>query len=414
MLRRAGAHPGRVDCVGLGAVATDPTAPSVPAPARSRSLRRAAAALLAVAVVTGCARFDTPYNEAFTPVPEAEPFEPGPGPGGPGGPDAPAPPGPGEDDDEQDPVPRQGDCPDPDPAVVAACLDSTGPLVMLPDGVSALVGERTTGQIMRVSIDAAPHPQLHVPVDAAGDGGLTGLALSPTYEEDGLVYAYITTAEDNRVVRLAAGDVPKPVLTGLPRGEHGNAGALLFDDQGALTVLTGDGGDPAAAADPDSRAGKVLRLPGGPDDEPQILTGGMGAGGGLCLAEDRSLWITDRTAAADRLQRLPDGADQATVVWSWPQRPGIGGCAVGDDTVVVGGGAENAAILLPIGESGAVLGDPLPLSQDEYGRIGAVAFGAEHALWAGTVNRTGGDPAETDDRVVILQLEAVTGPESLI
>ena len=41
-------------------------------------------------------------------------------------------------------------------------------------------------------------------VDTAGDGGLLGLALSPTYAEDGLVYAYLSTATDNRVVRLPA------------------------------------------------------------------------------------------------------------------------------------------------------------------------------------------------------------------
>lgn len=391
-------------------MATEPSAPTAPAPARNRALRGAALAVLAAAVVAGCARFDTPYSEAFTPVPEAGAADTDPSrPGTPGGPQDPGP-----EDDEVDPVPRQGDCPDPDPAVVAGCLDSTGPLVMLPDGTSALVGERTTGQIMRVSIDAAPDPHAQIPVDATGDGGLTGLALSPTYAEDGLVYAYITTAEDNRVVRIAPGDVPKPVLTGLPRGASGNAGSLLFDDQGALTVLTGDAGDPAAAADPASRAGKVLRLSGGPDAEPEIRAAGMGSGGGLCLAEDRTLWITDRTASADRLQRLPDGADQATAVWTWPQRPGIGGCAVGEDAVVVGGGTEDAAILLPIGQSGAVLGDPLPLGEGVYGRIGAVAFGAERSLWAGTVNRPDGDPVATDDRVVILQFEVASGPESLI
>ena len=47
-------------------------------------------------------------------------------------------------------------------------------------------------------------------VQAAGDGGLTSLALSPSYVEDQLVFAYITTASDNRVVRFAKGQAPKP------------------------------------------------------------------------------------------------------------------------------------------------------------------------------------------------------------
>ena len=35
-------------------------------------------------------------------------------------------------------------------------------------------------------------------LDPSGDGGLLDLALSPTYLEDGLIYAYVTTATDNR------------------------------------------------------------------------------------------------------------------------------------------------------------------------------------------------------------------------
>ena len=35
-----------------------------------------------------------------------------------------------------------------------------------------------------------------------GEAGLLGLAVSPSYAEDGLVYAYLSTAEDNRVVTM--------------------------------------------------------------------------------------------------------------------------------------------------------------------------------------------------------------------
>ena len=37
-------------------------------------------------------------------------------------------------------------------------------------------------------------------LDATGDGGLLDLAISPTYAEDHLIYAYVTTATDNRVI----------------------------------------------------------------------------------------------------------------------------------------------------------------------------------------------------------------------
>ena len=49
----------------------------------------------------------------------------------------------------------------------------------------------------------------------------------------------------NRVIRIADGDVPKPILTGIPKGATGNMGALIFTSPTTLMVLTGDAGDPA-------------------------------------------------------------------------------------------------------------------------------------------------------------------------
>ena len=34
------------------------------------------------------------------------------------------------------------------------------------------------------------------------------------------MYAYISTPTDNRVVRIADDDVPKQILTGIPKGRH--------------------------------------------------------------------------------------------------------------------------------------------------------------------------------------------------
>src|SRR5687768_7024241 len=134
-------------------------------------------------------------------------------------------------------------------------------LVLLPDG-SAIVGERDTGRLLQVFPDRAPARELMtVPgIDTAGDGGLLGLAVSPTYLEDGLTYAYVSTAGDNRVVRFPLGGTPNPVFTGIPRGELHNGGGLLFTPDGHLLVGTGDTGNPALASDPNSWAGKVLEI----------------------------------------------------------------------------------------------------------------------------------------------------------
>lgn len=113
---------------------------------------------------------------------------------------------------------------------------------------AALVGERTTGRVLRVARGQEPELVATVPVDPTGGGGLTGLVLSPGFAEDQLVYAYTTTAEDSRVVRLAPGDEPEPLFTGIPRGASHNGGTLGVDPGGTLLVATGDAGNPAAAS----------------------------------------------------------------------------------------------------------------------------------------------------------------------
>ena len=126
------------------------------------------------------------------------------------------------------------------------CLESTSGLIMLPDSQSALVAERTTGTVKQVSVRAEPKVKTVIPVDRSGDGGLMDIVLSPTYSQDRLMYAYISTPTDNRVIRIADGDVPKPILTGIPKGATGNTGALVFTSPTTLMVQTGDAGNPGA------------------------------------------------------------------------------------------------------------------------------------------------------------------------
>ncbi|MGW8654488.1 PQQ-dependent sugar dehydrogenase, partial [Nocardia salmonicida] len=83
----------------------------------------------------------------------------------------------------------KGPCIDPDPNVVATCLDSGAGLVGL--GGYALVTERRTGRILQVTVVDPSLPQIPpveiaaIRVDATGDGGLSDIALSPTFWEDG-------------------------------------------------------------------------------------------------------------------------------------------------------------------------------------------------------------------------------------
>jgi Glucose / Sorbosone dehydrogenase len=68
-------------------------------------------------------------------------------------------------------------------------------IAFLPGG-DALVSERATGRILRISRDGSrKRTVMRVPgVDTdSGEGGLLGLALSPRYARDRLVYAYFTS-----------------------------------------------------------------------------------------------------------------------------------------------------------------------------------------------------------------------------
>src|ERR687897_1746623 len=98
-------------------------------------------------------------------------------------------PGVGEDDPGGDPGIGAGFG---EPEVVASGLEAPWGLAFLPDG-DALVSERDSGRILQVGPGAEPRAVGTVPgVDAGGEGGLLGLAVSPGFARDQLVYAYFT------------------------------------------------------------------------------------------------------------------------------------------------------------------------------------------------------------------------------
>ncbi|NLU81595.1 PQQ-dependent sugar dehydrogenase [Rhodococcus sp. HNM0569] len=355
-----------------------------------------AAVCVALVAAGGCAQFDDSSASPFTPEPSDMAV-------GEVQPESPQPP---ESSEPATPPGPLGPCQDADPAVVATCLDTTGGLVVLPDGQHALVGERRTGRILEVTAGQPPREVARVDVDAGADGGLTDIALSPTYAEDNLIYAYVTTGSDNRVVRVAPGDTPKPVLSGIPRGASGNGGSLEFAGAGELMVATGDGGDAAAATDPGSLGGKLLRvrdLTTSGSTRPEIVLTGLGAPGGVCVEPGVATWVTDRMPLQDRLQRVGTDGTVSTPVWTWPDRPGVGGCVAAAGVVAVALEYGKAmSVLAADPKTGAVTAAPGLLAQDRYGALGSASIASDGQLWAGTVNKTSGEPGPTDDRVVKL------------
>ncbi|RZU32802.1 glucose/arabinose dehydrogenase [Blastococcus saxobsidens] len=294
-----------------------------------------------------------------------------------------------------------------DPNVVATGLTVPTGLVLLPDG-SAIVGERETGRLLQVFPDRSPAKELMVVpgVDTAGDGGLLGLALSPTFLEDGLLFAYISTATDNRVVRFPIGGTPNPVLTGIPRGEVGNGGALMTGLDGNLYVGTGDAGNPALAADPASLAGKVLRVDvfGRAVGDGPVFSRGHRDVTALCQDEER-LYATDEAQQGpDEFDVVPEGGDAAAppLVAVPAEEGGLGGCAVANGTVFLGALDGERVHVVTLDQEGRPLEDATEeVLGGRYGRLRTVVLDAEGALWVTTSNKDGvGTPGEGDDKVL--------------
>jgi glucose/arabinose dehydrogenase len=106
------------------------------------------------------------------------------------------------------PSPPDGAPGNPSPAVrtVATGLCVPWGLAFLPDG-TALVTERDTAHLLSVTPDGRVtevqrFPDVHLGgqgTAGGGEGGLLGLAVSPTYATDKWVYVYYATERDNRI-----------------------------------------------------------------------------------------------------------------------------------------------------------------------------------------------------------------------
>jgi glucose/arabinose dehydrogenase len=370
--------------------------------ARSRKGLLAVLALALGLVLAGCGNGGYTAAGPFRPLPNGTPPEVGP-------------------PSDASPVPAPGGPANPesgqsagDPNVVASNLAVPTGLAVLPGG-TAIVGERATGRLLQVFPDRSPARLLMtVPgLDATGDGGLLALALSPTFAQDGLIYAYISTATDNRVVRFPIGGTPNPVVTGIPHGAHGNGGALLFVPDGTLYVGTGDAGNPPLAQDPASLAGKVLHVDvfGHPVGDGPIVSRGHSDVTALCLGSDDKVYLTDRIPGGpDRLDRLVQGGNYGwpagsptsiQAITTFPEgQGGLGGCAVGGKTVFLGALEGQRVDVVPLDATGSV-GKITDVLAGKYGRLRTVVLDPSGGLWITTSNRDGvGTPAKDDDKVL--------------
>lgn len=298
-----------------------------------------------------------------------------------------------------------------DPFVVATKLHAPDAIALLPD-TTALVGERTTGRIVRVQpVPGQPVQTVRTlpGVASTGDGGLLSLAVSPSFAQDNLVFAYLTTATDNRIVEFTLAGAVTPVLTGIPRGSSGNGGQLMFGPDGYLYVATGDAGSAQLAANPASLAGKVLRLtttggpaPGNPGGS-RVYVSNQADRLGLCdVDQDGTLLATDLGSASGRgpVQAIRPG--QRHTFGTLPAgaiHPG--GCAADGSALYVTSLDGQAFVQTIVNGQAGTLGPFATNLAKKYGRLLTIAVADDGTLWLTTSNRDGhGTPVPADERVL--------------
>ena len=317
-------------------------------------------------------------------------------------------------------------------SVVATGLEAPWGLGFLPSG-EALVTERDSAKLLRLDPSGTVEEVQTLPADGSGEGGLLGVAVSPTYEEDGLVYAYYTTAEDNRVVRFQLGEEPEPILTGIPVNSYHNGGRIAFGPDGLLYVGTGEAGDLPISQDVSSLGGKILRInPDGtvPADNPfpnsPVYSYGHRNVQGLAWDEGGQLYATEfGQNTFDEVNKIEAGGN-----YGWPEVEGTGGEPKFIDPISTWATSDaspsGATILkdgavpqwegdffmaglrgqrlwrLDLDEEGNVAGREDLLS-GEAGRLRLVTQAPDGSLWVLTNNRDGrGTPGPDDDRILRL------------
>lgn len=143
-------------------------------------------------------------------------------------------------------------------------------LVFAPDG-RLFYNELQTGNIRIVQANGQlqAQPFATVPVATAGEQGLLGLALDPSFATNRFVYVYHThpSPRRHRIVRFTdsngVGTIETVIVDNLPVNPNAtfpnhNGGRLAFAPDGRLFVTIGDAGDPANSQSSTSAAGKLL------------------------------------------------------------------------------------------------------------------------------------------------------------
>ena len=301
-------------------------------------------------------------------------------------------------------------------------------LDFLPGG-DALVGERNSGRVYRVASTGGKTlvGTISGAFNNGGEGGLLGIAVSPHFSTDRFVYMYLTTQNDNRIIRVQFDGNSlsgrEEVLTGIPSGNTHNGGGLWFTkgSRTSLFVTVGDTRNSALAQQKSSLAGKILRLKmdgtaqsGNPFGS-RVYTYGHRNPEGITIGPRGWIWASELGENTyDELNVIRAGRN-----YGWPEAEGPDGRGGFTDPFTQwhtdNCSPSGVAILHGRAWLGGLRGQSLwavdIAGRDEktrvrhfrgsFGRIRNVKAAPDHTLWITTSNNDGrGNPAANDDRVI--------------
>lgn len=314
---------------------------------------------------------------------------------------------------------------------VAGKLSVPWGIAFLPNG-DAVVTERDSGRVLLIQgPDHLVHPvgEIRSVGGAGSESGLMGVAVSPTYDADRTLYFYLTTATDNRIIKVPVTEdglgAQTVLLDGIPRGPIHDGGRLAFGPDGYLYASTGETGQGDLAQDKGTPAGKILRIttdgdpaPGNPFPGSPIWSLGHRNVQGLAFDDADRLWASEFGANLfDELNLIKPGRN-----YGWPIVEGRGERKGLVDPQVVWSTDEASPSglawldghlwlaslrgqrLWRIDVKAGKASNPRDFFVGEYGRMRAVVAAPDGRLWVSTSNRDGrGSPSEDDDRILIVE-----------
>ncbi|MEU5401828.1 PQQ-dependent sugar dehydrogenase [Streptomyces sp. NPDC005963] len=322
-------------------------------------------------------------------------------------------------------------------STVTENLKSPWGAAVLPGG-DLLVASRDEGTITRVDLESGKQTEVGLVTGVApgGEGGLLGLAVSPSFAADRSVYAYFTTMGDNRIARMLLDErkppgeqlsAPDTVLRGIPKGAVHNGGRIAFGPDKMLYAGTGETGETGLSQDKESLAGKILRMtpdgqpaPGNPEADSLVYSLGHRNVQGLAWDADKRLWAAEFGQNTwDELNLIEPGKN-----YGWPQaegktgKPGLvdpvaqwpteqaspSGIAYAKGSIWMAGLRGERLWRIPLaGKEPSA--EPQSFVEEKYGRLRTVvATGDSQLLLITSETDTRGTPGPGDDKVLRLEV----------